>query len=185
VARLKFERYGIGIAKGMALTFKHLFRPPITILYPEEKLITSQRIRGIGLVWFPENCRACALCSQACPHGNIELVTHKAEKGRAVDVFNVDEGRCMFCGLCVEACPFNALAMSTDYEKAEYSRDNMTLSKEQLPPSDKRQPSGYRRPEFAARLPKQTLLVYWDKLRSEGGQKLSMLPLSKKRGRGA
>ena len=181
---MKFERYGLGILKGMALTFKHLFRPPITVQYPEEKLVTSQRIRGVGLVWFPDNCRACALCSQACPHGNIELVTHKEEKKRAVDTLEVDEGRCMFCGLCVEACPFNALAMGTSYEKAEYSRGKFMLNKEQLTVSETRQPSGYLKPEFAARLPRQTLLVYWDKLRSEGGQKLEMLPLSKKRGRG-
>ncbi len=181
---MKFERYGLGILKGMALTFQHLFRPPLTVQYPEEKLVTSQRIRGVGLVWFPDNCRACALCSQACPHGNIELVTHKEEKKRVTDAFNVDEGRCMFCGLCVEACPFEALAMGTDYEKAGYNRDKLVLNKEQVSVSDTRQPSGYLKPEFAAKLPKQTLLVYWDKLRSEGGQKLQMLPFSKKRGRG-
>ena len=50
---MKFERYGIGIAKGMALTFRHLFRSPITIQYPDEKLVTSKRIRGNELVWFP------------------------------------------------------------------------------------------------------------------------------------
>jgi len=180
---LKFERYGIGIAKGMALTFKHLFRPPITVQYPEEKLVVSRRIRGNELVWFPDKCTGCATCAKNCPQGNIEIVTHVgSENNYVVDKFEVDTGRCMFCGLCVEACPFDALAMGLSYERAQYRRRDVILGKEQLQLSDIRWPSGYARPKIEASLPKQSLLVYWD--RGEGGQKLSLLPLSKKRGRG-
>ncbi|MBC8274373.1 MAG: hypothetical protein H8E40_05310 [Chloroflexi bacterium] len=56
------------------------------------------------------------------------------------------------------------------------------MSKEELQLSDLRQPSGYARPKIEATLPKQSLLIYWD--RKEGGQKLSWLALTKKRGRG-
>jgi len=180
---LKFERYGIGIAKGMALTFKHLFRSPITVQYPEQKLVVSRRIRGNELVWFVERCTGCDTCAKACPQGNIEIVTHVGDKNNyVVDKFEVDTGRCMFCGLCVEACPYDALAMGRSYERAQYRRRDVILSKEQLQVSDIRQPSGYARPKVEATLPKQNLLVYWDK--KEGGQKLSWLGLSKKRGRG-
>jgi formate hydrogenlyase subunit 6/NADH:ubiquinone oxidoreductase subunit I len=88
----------------------------------------------------------------------------------------------MFCGLCVEACPFDALAMGISYERAQHRRKQLVLSKEELQLSDVRQPSGYARPRIEASLPKQSLLIYWDK--EEGGQKLSWLGLSKKRGRG-
>jgi NAD(P)H-quinone oxidoreductase subunit I len=180
---LKFERYGIGIAKGMALTFKHLFRPPITVQYPEQKLNVSRRIRGNELVWLVDRCTGCATCAKACPQGNIEIVTHLGDENKyVVDKFEVDTGRCMFCGLCVEACPFDALAMGRSYERAQYRRRDVILSKEQLLISDIRQPSGYFRPGIEASLPKQSLLVFWD--REEGGQKLSWLGLSKKRGRG-
>jgi NAD(P)H-quinone oxidoreductase subunit I len=180
---LKFERYGIGIAKGMALTFKHLFRPPITVQYPEQKLNVSRRIRGNELVWLIERCTGCATCAKACPQGNIEIVTHLGDENKyVVDKFEVDAGRCMFCGLCVEACPFDALAMGRSYERAQYRRRDVILSKDQLLISDIRQPSGYFRPEIEASLPKQSLLIFWD--RKEGGQKLSWLGLSKKRGRG-
>jgi NAD(P)H-quinone oxidoreductase subunit I len=180
---LKFERYGIGIAKGMALTFKHLFRPPITVQYPEQKLNVSRRIRGNELVWLIERCTGCATCAKACPQGNIEIVTHLGDENKyVVDKFEVDAGRCMFCGLCVEACPFDALAMGRSYERAQYRRRDVILSKDQLLVSDIRQPSGYFRPEIEASLPKQSLLIFWD--RKEGGQKLSWLGLSKKRGRG-
>lgn len=182
---MKFERYGKGIAKGLALTFKHLFRAPITVQYPEEKLTVSRRIRGNELVWFPEKCTGCATCAKSCPQGNIEIVTHRDEANNyIVDKFEVDTGRCMFCGLCVESCPYEALAMGYSYERAQYSRKDLVLSKENITLSDVRQPSGYSRPAIEATLPKQTLLVYWDKKKEEGGQKLNMLPLTKKRGRG-
>ena len=180
---MKFERYGIGIAKGMALTFKHLFRSPITVQYPEEKLVVSRRIRGNELGWFLDRCTGCATCAKACPQGNIEIVTHVGnENNYVVDKFEVDTGRCMFCGLCVEACPYDALAMGRSYERAQHRRKQLILSKEDLQLSDIRQPSGYARPKIEATLPKQRLLVYWD--RGENGQKLSWLGLSKKRGRG-
>ena len=180
---MKFERYGVGIAKGMALTFKHLFRSPITVQYPEQKLVVSRRIRGHELVWFLDRCTGCATCAKACPQGNIEIVTHVGDENNyVVDKFEIDTGRCMFCGLCVEACPYDALAMGRSYERAQYRRRHLILSKQELQPSDARQPSGYARPKIEATLPKQNLLVYWN--RGEDGQKLSWLALSKKRGRG-
>ena len=181
---MKFEHYGIGIAKGMALTFKHLFRSPITIQYPDEKLHTSRRIRGNELVWFPEKCTGCATCAKSCPQGNIVIVTHRGEASKfIVDKFELDAGRCIFCGLCVESCPYDALALGLSYECANYRRNDLVLNKEKLTVSSEHQPSAYYRPQFEEKLPKQSLLLY---NKAEGGQKLSFLPLSKrKRGPGA
>jgi len=182
---LKFERYGVGVAKGMAVTVKHLFRSPITVQYPEEKLVVSRRIRGNELVWFSDKCTGCATCAKSCPQGSIEIITHAGEENNyIVDKFEVDIGRCIFCGLCVESCPYEALALGVSYERAQHRRGDMILSKDALALSDIRQPSGYMRPEIEATLPKQTLLVYGDKEREEGGQKLNFLTLSKKRGWG-
>ena len=161
---MKFERYGIGIAKGMALTLEHLFRHPITTQYPEERLTTSRRIRGNELVWDKQRCTGCATCAKSCPQGSIEIVTSIGkENNYIVEKFEVDTGRCIFCGLCVEACPYEALFMGYAYERARYRRQELVLAKEDLLLSDEKQPSGYARPKIEATLPQQTLLLDRDK----------------------
>jgi NAD(P)H-quinone oxidoreductase subunit I len=160
VAGLKFEHYGRGMAKGMALTFKHLLRHPITTQYPEQKLNVSRRFRGYELVWYEDKCTGCATCAKSCPQGNIEIVTVQEGDRYKVLKFEVDTGRCMACGLCVEACPYQALYMGRGYERARYRRREVVLTKEDLKPSPERQPSGYANPEVEEQLPEQTLLVY-------------------------
>lgn len=90
---MKFNFYGSGMGKGMMLTLRHLFRHPITVQYPEERLHTSRRIRGNELVWSQEKCTGCYTCSRSCPHGCIEMVT--SEKGRKRSV----------AAPCTQACP--------------------------------------------------------------------------------
>ncbi len=90
---MRFERYGIGIAKGMALTLKHLFRKPITTQYPEERLTISRRIRGNELAWDKDRCTGCYTCARSCPHGVIEIVI--SGTGR----------RGLVPAPCTQACP--------------------------------------------------------------------------------
>jgi len=158
---LRFERYGIGVAKGMALTLKHLFRKPITTQYPEERLTVSRRIRGNELIWDRGKCTGCATCAKSCPQGVIRIVTSVSpeENKYVVEKFEVDIGYCIFCGLCVESCPYEALFLSYDYERARYRRQELVMSKEGLLVSDKKQLSAYARPKVEATLPKQTLLL--------------------------
>ena len=56
----------IELAKGMALTGRHLFRRKITVQFPEEKTPMSPRFRGLhALRRYPngeERCIACKLC---------------------------------------------------------------------------------------------------------------------------
>ncbi len=157
---MKFDKYGIGVAKGMVVTFKNLLRPPITVQYPEQRLTPSRRFRGNELVWYPGKCTGCATCAKSCPQGNIEIVTSRSgDNTYSVEKFEVDTGRCMFCGLCVESCPFEALFMGRSYERARYRRRELVLNKEDLTMSPQRQPSGYARPKIEAILPRQTLLL--------------------------
>lgn len=158
---MKFERYGIGIAKGLRVTIKHLFRHPVTVQYPEQRLNVSRRIRGNELIWDNIKCTGCATCAKSCPQGAIRIVTSvdMKENRYVVEKIEVDTGYCISCGLCVEACPYEALYMGYAFERAKYRRQEVVQTNEQLLPSAERRRSGYMYPGIAAELPRQTLLL--------------------------
>ena len=158
---MKFERYGIGIAKGLSVTIRHLFRHPVVSQYPEQRLNISRRFRGNELIWNQEKCTGCGTCAKTCPQGVIEIITstNMTENKYVVEKYQVDTGYCIQCGLCVEACPYEALYMGYSFECAKYRRGELVQSKEVMLDSPDRKVSGYFYPERAARLPRQTLLI--------------------------
>ena len=158
---MKFERYGIGIAKGLTVTIRHLLRHPTVSQFPEQRLNTSRRIRGNELIWSREKCTGCATCAKTCPQGAIEIVTatNLADNKYEVEKYQVDTGYCIQCGLCVEACPFDALFMGYSYERAKYRRGDLIQTDDELLESPARPASGYFHPDIARKLPRQTLLV--------------------------
>jgi NAD(P)H-quinone oxidoreductase subunit I len=158
---LKFERFGIGIAKGLTVTIRHLLRRPVTVQYPEQRLNPSRRMRGNELVWSQEKCTGCGTCAKTCPLGAIEIVTaaNLIENKYEVEKYEVDTGYCIQCGLCVEACPYQALYMGYAYERAKYRRGELVQSKEMMLKLPERQVSAYFHPELAEKLPRQTLLL--------------------------
>ncbi len=159
---MKFERYGLGIAKGLSVTLWYFFRRPSVTQYPEQKLHVSRRTRGNELVWDRQKCTGCCTCAKTCPQGVIEIVTSTNLENNKYEVekYQVDTGYCIQCGLCVESCPYQALFMSTAYECAKYRRGDLVQNKEDMMlESGKKQPSAYFYPELEAELPRQTLLV--------------------------
>jgi len=158
---LKFERYGIGIAKGMSVVIKHLLRHPTVSQYPEQRLNVSRRIRGNELIWNQKQCTGCGTCAKTCPQGAIEIATstEPVENKYTVEKYEVDTGYCIQCGLCVEACPYDALYMSYAFECARYRRGDLVQSKETMLETPERQVSGYFHPDRAEELPEQTLLI--------------------------
>ena len=158
---MKFERYGLGILKGMSVTIRHMLRHPTVSQFPEQRLNMSRRIRGNELIWSREKCTGCATCAKTCPQGAIELVTstNTADNKYEVEKYQVDTGYCIQCGLCVEACPYDALYMGYSYERAQYRRGDLVQADDELLESPERPASGYFHPEIAEKLPEQTMLV--------------------------
>ncbi len=148
--------YGIGIIKGLSVTFRNLFRTPVTINYPEERAPQHGRFRGEEFAWYEERCTGCASCAKYCPLGIIKIETspsgQNVQEGDSykIDTFDIDIGRCMFCGLCVEACPYDALFMGSGFERGRYRRDGLVITVDELKAAEKR-PSTWFRPQLEQR----------------------------------
>jgi NADH-quinone oxidoreductase subunit I len=144
------------IAKGMAITFKHIFKKKATINYPEKTRPFSPVFRGLHVLNRDEEgrerCTACGLCAVACP---AEAITMEAaerlpgeeglyrEEKYAVK-YEINMLRCIFCGLCEEACPKDAIFLSETFTPANYSRQSFIYGKENLLiPDPKTQPEEY------------------------------------------
>jgi NAD(P)H-quinone oxidoreductase subunit I len=123
------------IGQGLSVTFDHMSRRPITVQYPYEKLIPSERFRGRIHFEF-DKCIACEVCVRVCPI-NLPVVDwefNKETKKKQLKHYSIDFGVCIFCGNCVEYCPTNCLSMTEEYELAAYDRhelnfDNVALGR--------------------------------------------------------
>ena len=95
--------------------FKHLFKQPVTLEYPEKKIETSEHYRGKPVV---EGCIKCGTCLRVCPTGAIKIEENE---------FKIDMKRCIFCGNCSFYCPKDAINMSENYELATENKDELQL----------------------------------------------------------
>ena len=123
------------IGQGLSVTFDHMSRRPVTVQYPYEKLVPSERYRGRIHYEF-DKCIACEVCVRVCPI-NLPVVDwefDKKAKKKKLNHYSIDFGVCIFCGNCVEYCPTNCLSMTEEYELASYDRhelnyDNVALGR--------------------------------------------------------
>nr|YP_009668196.1 NADH-plastoquinone oxidoreductase subunit I [Plagiochila chinensis]QCW58971.1 NADH-plastoquinone oxidoreductase subunit I [Plagiochila chinensis] len=114
------------IGQGFIVTLDHMNRLPMTIQYPYEKLIPSERFRGRIHFEF-DKCIACEVCVRVCPI-NLPVVDwelRKTLKKKQLKSYSIDFGICIFCGNCVEYCPTNCLSMTEEYELSTYDRHEL------------------------------------------------------------
>ena len=127
----------LAISKGLFVTYKHLFKKPVTLKYPEEKRITPPRYRGLHYHQRDEEgnekCVSCGLCAAASPSGCIYMEPAENEFGeRYAQVYEINELRCIFCGYCEEACPKGAIFLGKEYEFSKDKREKFIYSKNDL-----------------------------------------------------
>ena len=129
--------------KGFGVTFRQIFRKPITQQYPEYKRPVYPRFRGRHRLWKHENglekCVGCSLCAAACPADCIRVVAEENTAENRVSageryarIYEINMSRCIFCGYCELACPFDAITLGNEFEIAEYSRDDLIYTKDML-----------------------------------------------------
>jgi NADH-quinone oxidoreductase subunit I len=127
------------IARGLALTFRHIFRKKVTLQYPEERPVLAPNFRGLPVLVRDQagrvKCVACQLCQFVCPPEAItiepmELEGSNVEKGPKR--FDLNGLRCIFCGYCEEVCPEEAIFLSPHFEFAPTTRAEMIFPMEKL-----------------------------------------------------
>lgn len=125
------------LRKGLAITFRYMFRPKVTIQYPEERTPQSRRFRGLhALRRYPngeERCIACKLCESACPAQAINIESEERADGtRRTTRYDIDLFKCVFCGLCEEACPVDSIVLTRVFDYHMEEKGDNIMCKEKL-----------------------------------------------------
>jgi NADH-quinone oxidoreductase, chain I len=131
------------IIGGLWITLKNLFKRKVTLQYPEQRPVLTNRYRGEPtLIKDPdgrEKCVSCQLCEFVCPPKAIKIVpgeisadSENAFIEKAPAEFKINMLRCIFCGLCQEVCPERAIVLQKNFTVCGYDRASMINNKETL-----------------------------------------------------
>ena len=125
------------LIQGLGLTFRYLFRPKYTLMYPMEKFPQSPRFRGLhALRRYPngeERCIACKLCEAVCPALAITIDSTRREDGtRRTTRYDIDLFKCIYCGFCEESCPVDSIVETHVLEYHFDKREQSVVTKPQL-----------------------------------------------------
>ncbi|UCD63744.1 MAG: NADH-quinone oxidoreductase subunit NuoI [Candidatus Zixiibacteriota bacterium] len=136
--------------KGFVVTFKHLFRKPVTLDYPRKKKPMAPRYRGKHYLERyddgTERCVCCGLCAAACPADAIYMEPSENEEGeRYAKLYEINLLRCIFCGFCEEACPEEAIFLGHEYEFSDDNRNSFIVAKETMLVAHPRKENPFKR----------------------------------------
>ena len=131
------------IASGLKITLKNIFRPTVTLQYPEERPEIPEGYRCVPtLVKYPngrEKCVSCQLCEFVCPPkairitpGELDEDSDNAHVEKEPQEFEINMLRCIYCGFCQEVCPEEAIWLQDTFSVSGYTREELVYKKDKL-----------------------------------------------------
>ena len=131
------------LARGLSVTFRHMFRRRVTIQFPEERRPKPARFHGRHVLnRYPdgmEKCIGCELCAGVCParciyvRGADNPADAPVSPGERYGyIYEINMLRCIYCALCSEACPTEAITLTHLFEFSMTSREEGIYTKEHL-----------------------------------------------------
>jgi NADH-quinone oxidoreductase subunit I len=133
----------MGYLEGFAVTLRQMFRPRVTIPYPDVKRPKPERFHGRHVLGRYEDgmekCIGCELCAGVCParciyvRGADNPIDNPVSPGERYGfVYEINYLRCIHCDLCVEACPTEAITESKLFEFSFTNRNDAIYTRDEL-----------------------------------------------------
>jgi NADH-quinone oxidoreductase subunit I len=140
--------YLVDTVRALGTSMRQVFRPPITVQFPDVIRPRAERYRASFALLHDEEgdelCIGCLQCERICPSQVIAIkaagkrespITGK-KRGYADD-FTLDMSACIFCELCVQVCPTDAIVMTREQDPPAYSREDLVLTMDKLYANEK------------------------------------------------
>lgn len=131
------------IVSGLFITFRNIFKPRVTLQYPDQRPVLPKHYRGAPTLVRDsegrEKCVSCQLCEFVCPSKAIRIIPGEIDSDggyayieKAPQKFQIDMTRCIFCGMCEEVCPEQAIFLQDEFSLTGYTRAELLFNKEKL-----------------------------------------------------
>jgi len=129
--------YLIELIQALYIIILNIFSSKVTIFYPFEKGNISNYFRGEHALRRyangEERCIACKLCEVICPSLAITIENeNRYDDSRRTNRYDIDMTKCIYCGYCQEACPVDAIVLTSNFEYASETHEELLYDKNKL-----------------------------------------------------